>query len=939
MREDEGERGREAEAFASLDQLRELAVRQRGLLLLGAGLGLVAGILWVARQAPVYRASATLLLEREGSAGVLGDLAAITSAPAAVSEIEVLRSRTLAREVVGAGAGPDWLGAGPAADWRRLGLTTLVTEEALRPLPHFLAGLAGADPDRGPRPRLRAVYLPDPSEPRPPRLAVRFLARDRVLVSVAGRLSGLGLGGGDALEARLGEGPLAVAGGELELHPEGDLTGRSYTIRALSPDDAVEWVMRRTRVTETERNSGVIRLAFDDADPARAAEVAAALCRSYLDRNLEQGERRASKTVAFIDAQLEEQAAALDAAEREVVRLQGESPLSVDLGEAARSLIEELASLELEEVQLRLARTGLEQAAELVAEGRFEALSRLGPELADPITESHVAEIARLSAEADLLERPDGGPYRTLVQGHALELAGEAEALDVQLGTLRAAAEALARGETAALGGLANAAEAGKQDPLLAAYVAEWAALDGELRALREELTEEHPDVAERRAAAAEVVTRVGQMLQGRIADLELRAAELGRLRADYDGRLGRYPEDERARIEGALESLRERTRIHLESRLGGLRAREESLRAELRSVEERLVQLPEEQRILADPLRRLESHTEIVKFLLARKKEAEITRAATVATAEFIDPPFPPRERRGPSVPAHAALGLVLGLGAALGLAFARESLDRKVVTLAELEEASGLSVFGSIPDFRHGPTRVRGARKDFVAMRDDPEGPIAEAYRSLRSNLKFALGGDVRVVAFTSCTSGEGKSTTNVDVALAFALSERRVLLVDADMRCSAVGRYLGLGTSPGLSDVLAGRMDWRGCLQETLAPNLHVLPAGKQPRSPGDLLASAALAELLRQARAEYDLVVLDVPPVLEVADMDCLASRLDAVLLLVRSGKLASRIVDQAVRRLRSGGAHLIGAAINAARPSRDQKKYGYGYGYGYGERAA
>lgn len=931
----------DGDASASLVQLRELVSRQRLLIALGALAGLACGVLWVACKAPVYRASATLLLEREGTAGgILGDLAAITSAPAAVSEMEILRSRTLAREVVAPGELPDPVPAGPA-ERRRLGLTTLVSEDALRPLPHFLGRFLGAEGTAGPRPRLRARYHAAPTVPRAPDLRVRFLAPDRARIAACGPLSPL-CGGGTPLEVRFRPGEaldLGAAGRDeyaglrLELFPEGELTGRTYTIRAFSPEDAVEYVMRRTRVAETERNSGVMRLSFDDADPDRAAEIASALCLNYLDRNLAQGERRASKTVEFIDQQLEEQATALDSAEREVVRLQEESPRAVDVGESARTLIEELAGLELEEVQLRLARAGLEQAAELLVSGSPEALSRLGPELVDPITQSYVEQIARLSGEADLLERQDGGPYKTLVQERALGVAGLAEEALVQLGTLRTAAEALERGETAALGGLANASEAGKQDPLLGAYIAEWAKLDGELRELRKEFTEEYPDVLKRSERATEVLARIGEMLAGRIASLELRAEELGRLEGEYAGRLGEYPGGERARLESALERLRARTTTHIASRLAGVCARQEALRAELRTVEERLVQLPEEQRILADPLRRLESHTEIVRFLLARKKEAEITRAATVASAEFIDRPMPPRERRGPSVPMHAAAGLCLGLCAALGLSFLREALDRKVVSVAELEEASGLSVFGSIPDFRHGRTRVRGARQDFVAMRDDPEGAVAEAYRSLRSNLKFALGSEVRVLAFTSCTSGEGKSTTNIDVGLAFALAERRVLLVDADMRCSAVSRYLGLAASPGLSDVLSGGKAWRACLQESASPNLHVLPAGRQPRSAGDLLASAALADLIRDVRAEYDLVILDVPPVLEVADVDCLAARLDAVLLLCRSGKLSARVVEQAVRRLRHGGANLIGAALNAVRPSRDQKKYGYGYGYG------
>jgi capsular exopolysaccharide synthesis family protein len=220
---------------------------------------------------------------------------------------------------------------------------------------------------------------------------------------------------------------------------------------------------------------------------------------------------------------------------------------------------------------------------------------------------------------------------------------------------------------------------------------------------------------------------------------------------------------------------------------------------------------------------------------------------------------------------------------------------------------------------------------------MRDDPEGPIAEAYRSLRANLKFALHGErqVRTLAITSCTQGEGKSLTSVDLALSFACTGKRVLVVDCDMRRPTVHKYLPVALEPGLSDVLQRRVAWRACLRIGVEPNVDVLAAGAQPRNPSDLLDSNTFAELLQELGREYDLVVVDVPPVLAVSDIESIAPRIDALLLLCKSNALASDVVADAAKRLRQVGANLIGAVLNGVGTSLVHRKYGYGYGYGYG----
>jgi len=925
----EEEIGGERDALLILGEAVELGRRHAKTFVACGLLGALAGLAWVSRKEPTYRSVATLRLESDQSTGVLGDLMALTRSPKAVSEMEVLRSRTLAEEVA----------RGIPGETR--GLTTQVDSARLMPLASLL-GLTGERRDVEEAPELAATYSPPLGFDAPPVLCVDFLAERRVRVSPRGPLFGLGVAGDDGPELEFQPGvPFEVAGAWLTLEPRGDLTGERFFLRSHGLADAVERLSEHTRVTETERNSNVIRVIHEDSDPRRAARTTNALCRLYLERNRARNEQRASQTVGFIQEQLEEQLAKLEVAEQEVVEIQRQNPKTVDVGVVGETLIQQVSSLQLEEIQLRMLLGSVEEALDHLSQGNLDALSRLEGAISDPVTASYVEQIVQLTSEVDLLDRSDSSAYKGMLQVRNLDLVTQADAGRVELDALRRVLEDLEAGEAGAFGNLLRRERVAEPDPLFEGYLERWSELDGRLRDLRTEFTDELPEIQTLLARLERLEEHIRQFLTTRLASLEARQRQYDELIEGYGERVGAYPEEERAKISVAIDGLRQRTLTHLSQRLAGLHSRSSKLEEERRELEEELARLPEEVRVLADPMRRREAHAEIVKFLLARQKEAEITRASTLATADFIDVAIPAQEPEGPWVPMHLFAGLVLGLGGAFAIAFVRQSVDRGIHASEELEEATGLTLFGSIPDFSRGFFRVAGRRDDFLALRDDPEGPVAESYRSLRSNLKFVLNTgqaelELKTIAFTSCTQGEGKSVTNADMALAFALGGQRVLLVDADMRRPAAGRYLGVDNEPGLSDVLQGRQAWRDCLRREVMPGVDVLPAGRQPAAPGDLLADTRTAELIAEVREAYDPVVFDVPPVLAVADIEGLAPRLDAVFLVVRSGLLSQRVVREGLKRLERVGANVVGCVLNAARSRRNEKKYGYGYGYGHDE---
>jgi capsular exopolysaccharide synthesis family protein len=932
LREHASEDERPSEGLAP-QALADLALRRWRIVLGSTLTGLVVCLAWLWTKPPVYRATAKLLLEDErASQGVLGELALLAGAPKAAAEIELLRARSTVEQVVARASEP-----GAAVDAaRHLGLDTLVEDERLRPLPAVFDSSVDSPASASPGARLEArIGAASAALPRPT-LRVVALGGTRVRVESGGRLSRLGFGEVEQLELDLAE-PRAfeLAGLNVQLSARGELVGGPWRLISLGPEEAIERVRENLRVAETERNSGVIELSYSDSDPRRAADTLEALCSNYLERKSLRGQKRASQTLDFIRAQLGTQNSALERAEREVSLLQASKPRSVDVPKAAQALIDQISALELQRVRVELARVALGEALDLLADGALEPLSRLPVELYDPLTRGWLEHISRLSAESAVQERTDAGAYRALLQEHRLTLEAERETLALRVREAEAALDGLRAGNRAALGRLGE--RGASDDTLLSSQLAQLAQTEQQIAELQQRYTALHPEILAARAARAELLERVCAHLSAVAAGLAEARDARGELLDEYDRRSAAEPARERERIQSAVDSLVTRTRAHLVSRRAGLEAEEAGLRDQRTRLESELGALPEESRAVAGPLRRLSAHSEIVKFLLAREQEAEISRAATLPGADVIDAPAIPVRRHGPSIPAHLLGGLLFGVVAGLGLALLRETFGRGILYASELEAATGLPVLGQIPDFRSGRTKVKRADARFIALRDDPRGATAESYRSLRANLKHALAasGEVRAIAFTSCAQGEGKSATNIDVALAFGLSGKRVLLVDADMRRPSVHMHLGLEQSPGLSDVLTGKVSWRDLVRKEVERNVDVITAGRQPANPGELLEGPSAARMLEEARGAYDLVVFDVPPALAVADIEAFAARLDAVLLVCRAGRVSPEVVGEAAERLRQVGANLIGAVLNAVGAASRRARYGHGYGYGYG----
>lgn len=209
-------------------------------------------------------------------------------------------------------------------------------------------------------------------------------------------------------------------------------------------------------------------------------------------------------------------------------------------------------------------------------------------------------------------------------------------------------------------------------------------------------------------------------------------------------------------------------------------------------------------------------------------------------------------------------------------------------------------------------------------------PKSPIAEQYRTIRTNIQFStLENEIRTIVITSSGPGEGKSTTAANLAVVLAQQGKKVLLIDADLRKPTAHYTFGVKNTLGLTNVLTKQSVLASVVHETEIENMKLLTSGPIPPNPAELLASASMDELIQEALKEFDTIVFDTPPVLAVTDAQVLANKADGAVLVVSSGKTEKEGAVKAKDLLVNAKAKLLGVVLN--RKEQKQSEYYYYYG--------
>jgi polysaccharide biosynthesis transport protein len=320
---------------------------------------------------------------------------------------------------------------------------------------------------------------------------------------------------------------------------------------------------------------------------------------------------------------------------------------------------------------------------------------------------------------------------------------------------------------------------------------------------------------------------------------------------------------------------------------------------------------------------REVDSTRTLYEGLLDRYKQIGVAGGITTNNISVVDRARPPGGPSQPQPMHNLATAGMAGLAAGVVLAFLLETLDQAVRKPADVESKLGLPVLGSVPLLEKGVQPLEALA--------DLRSPFSEAYHSIRSNLAFSTkDGAPKVLSITSARPEEGKSTTAFALAQGFARAGMRVLLVDLDLRNPSQHKIIGADNRVGASSLLTGAVRLQGAVQPTDWPNMFLIPSGPLPPSPAELLIGPRLVALTKEATEHFDIVILDGPPVMGLADAPLLASVATGAVLTIEAGRTSRAQARAAIKRLRVGDARLFGAILTKF----DSRKTAYGYGYAY-----
>jgi len=332
--------------------------------------------------------------------------------------------------------------------------------------------------------------------------------------------------------------------------------------------------------------------------------------------------------------------------------------------------------------------------------------------------------------------------------------------------------------------------------------------------------------------------------------------------------------------------------------------------------------------------------------FLTMKQKfeESRVTEAGQIGKVRVLDPAIV-AEKVKPNKKLNLLLGAFLGLGLGIGIAFIREYLDNTIKSVEELEKL-GLSFLGLIPEIRseiQGENNLSNQQttggqrfRSRLITHFDPKSPISESYRSIRTNLNYSSADKpIKSLVVTSAGPGEGKSTTIANIAIAFAQLGKKTLLIDTDLRRPVLHNVFQVQRKPGITDYLIGDIqDITKIIQPSGIENLFIMTAGNLPPNPSELLGSKRMAELVDQLEHEYDMTLLDSPPIVAVTDAAMVSKEIDALMLVVKAGETDKGSLERALDALCQVRAPVVGVVLNGATPSTMYGSYYYYYQYYY-----
>jgi capsular exopolysaccharide synthesis family protein len=348
--------------------------------------------------------------------------------------------------------------------------------------------------------------------------------------------------------------------------------------------------------------------------------------------------------------------------------------------------------------------------------------------------------------------------------------------------------------------------------------------------------------------------------------------------------------------------------------------------------IESKVNKLPKKERQLLEIQRKFNISDDVYNFLLQKKAEASIAKASNISDNKFIDraelvAKIHPNKSR------NYLIALLLGILIPFLILFIREYLNETVKDKKDIDDNSKLTLLGSI---------AHSNQKTELALIENPRALIAETIRILRSNLDFvfvnAKKDEGKIITLTSAISAEGKTFCAINIACAFAISDKKTLLIGADLRKPKIFKDFDLTNTIGLSSYLIGKSSLEEIINETNIKDLSIITAGPVPPNPSELLGSDKFIELLSVLRKKFDYIIFDTPPVGLVSDAVSVMKYSDTILYILRQNFTSKKVLIELNDFVSTTGLKNIYLVLNNILYKKNKygKYYGrYGYsGYGY-----
>ena len=401
-----------------------------------------------------------------------------------------------------------------------------------------------------------------------------------------------------------------------------------------------------------------------------------------------------------------------------------------------------------------------------------------------------------------------------------------------------------------------------------------------------------------------------------------------------------------------------------LRSKVTTLMDREEALQEQRRHYRQRYLGYPRAAIQMSRLEREVKVNTDLLATLKAKHQELLIKGAERIEEVSIIAPAITPSMPiNGSNIAMNLTIGGLMGCFLGIVLAFGRESFDTSIGTIEGVEEFLKVPVLGIIPQLDHKvlkemaletlppdtpPSAAESLSKLICLL--DPKSVLSESLRSLRTNIQFAsLDRRVKSIIFTSAALGEGKSTCVINLAITMAQEGIKVLLVDADLRKPIVHQRLGIEREPGLVDALLGTTSWRSYVRSATdlmlgtvgvdrflstpgLDNLHVITSGSESGNPNEFLNITKIKALIAEMQEDYDIVLIDTPPILPVTDAVAFSSRVDGTILVYQVGRIGRNALKRAKFLLDHAQANVLGVVLTNVK-SEVTPEYGlYRYEY-------